>query len=308
MPELILDLKTITPLIMYGANNDTRSGDRPELRASSFRGIFRYWLRSILNVDTNVPSQLVDAEAEYFGSTSVGSYVTVRVQQGQTLNADTRQKVLPDRFPFKAFEPEGDFRVRLITHPLVKPDKLVQKLSDTCFLAFHLGGLGRRARRGGGSVRIVNATYKNADADENTLAYLPDNGDELATFLKARVSDIAISSNSNQKPDYPRLTASSAKVLVDTEPYRSYMDALNVMWRITVPHHHDGGAYGQVKGGRRASAIHMRVSESRVGLHPVMTIFYSGKQDNNWRGINDIVSRSQSDGFELVFGNQGAWS
>lgn len=307
MPELILDLKTVTPLIMYGANNDTRNSDPPELRASSFRGILRYWLRTILDVNAKLPSQLADVEAKYFGSTSVGSYVTVRVQRSRTLVNDTRQRVLPDRYPFHAFEPDGDFRVWLVTHPLASADKLINKLSDACFLAFHLGGLGRRARRGSGSVRIINATYNKADGNDKDLTYFPKDGNELARFLNIRVNDIALGLAGSQKPEYPRLTESTAKVLIDPEPHRTYMDALKVMWNITGPNHHDGGPYGQVRGGRRASAIHMRVSQSQAGLHSVMTFFYSGRKDNSWHSINDIVSRSHHAGFQQIFGDGSVW-
>ena len=93
MSQLRLTVQTITPLLMYGADNkdDRRTNDSirqvPELRASALRGILRYWLRAVLGGHILSTSQVYEKESSILGSTDTGSRIQLRVQQGRNMQA-----------------------------------------------------------------------------------------------------------------------------------------------------------------------------------------------------------------------------
>ena len=93
MPQLTLELETVTPLFMNGALG------KPEVRVASFRGMFRYWLRAILGGQTNDLEQVRTSEEAIFGSTKRGSAVTVRAP-GHDMAVSQRLAALPQRLTF----------------------------------------------------------------------------------------------------------------------------------------------------------------------------------------------------------------
>lgn len=66
--------KSITPMFMYGANQN-----EPELRPASIKGVMRFWWRAI-NGDLSL-DELKEKEGEIFGSTVRRSKVNIRVRQ-----------------------------------------------------------------------------------------------------------------------------------------------------------------------------------------------------------------------------------
>jgi CRISPR-associated protein Cmr1 len=72
MPLLQLELETVTPLFLGGAEP---RGSPPELRAASVRGALRYWLRALLGgaMGDSDMNALKAAEDAVFGSTETGA-------------------------------------------------------------------------------------------------------------------------------------------------------------------------------------------------------------------------------------------
>src|SRR6266699_294978 len=83
MQEVTFEVETITPLFLAGADQGTA-----ELRAPSFRGEMRYWLRALVGglVGTSGEelTKVKDIEATVFGSTNMGSAVRIRVSEPST--------------------------------------------------------------------------------------------------------------------------------------------------------------------------------------------------------------------------------
>ncbi|HVB61436.1 MAG TPA: type III-B CRISPR module RAMP protein Cmr1, partial [Ktedonobacteraceae bacterium] len=78
MQEVIFDVETITPLFLAGADQETA-----ELRAPSFRGVMRYWLRALVGgmvgTDAKGLESVKKKETEVFGATDRGSTIAIHV-------------------------------------------------------------------------------------------------------------------------------------------------------------------------------------------------------------------------------------
>lgn len=182
MAELRVTVETVTPLFLGGAN----PGGEPELRASSLRGALRFWLRALLGgaIGDNNLSALRQAESAVFGSTETGaSPVVIYVQHEQLSppqvvtfsplgekNKDARNydkpgiaymffaargtKREPER---KAIAAGTDFQLDLIMRKGVSPldEKVFHQAYAALWLLTHLGSVGARSRRGGGSLQVM---------------------------------------------------------------------------------------------------------------------------------------------------------
>lgn len=186
MAQLEVRLETVTPLFLGGS--DPRGA--PELRAASFRGVLRFWLRALLGGvlgDRNL-DDLRKAEAAVFGSTDAASPVVVRIQsqamlidqtipfsqlaqwdQGkqayqkpgiaylffaarQTERSAIRTKQEPERSAIRA---GTSFQLILSERAGVSAGTALRQAYAALWLLTHLGGLGARARRGAGGVQAT---------------------------------------------------------------------------------------------------------------------------------------------------------
>ena len=316
MSRLHLTLQTITPLLMYGAyNKDGRSNSslqaQPELRATSIRGVLRYWLRAVLGAEHNgSPSLVYEAESAILGNTGRGSRVGVRVLwRKEEMQPTEKQTVLPRKtskghlLQHTAFPPKSRFHLYLTTHPLDTGDVFAPgaPLIKALFLMTHFGGLGRRARRGSGNVCV-----RQADGYEGTpqLDLFPKDRDELAQHLREVANYITSEVVTlPYRPKFPVFAGNTAVVLVGKSAYPSYEDAFDELWRVSGSYHHEGGIFGGTRP-RRASAIHMRVAETKAGCVPLQTILYSGH--GKWKRMQEYIAHCQQNGFEAIYGD-GAW-
>lgn len=315
MSSLRLTVETVTPLLMFGANNDMRHGE-PELRASSIRGILRYWLRAVLGSKGLNPTDLHKQESAILGDTEKGSRVNVRIMTGRSTRDNNRLSVLPEKtsrgFTLQqpGFEAESIFRITFSTHPLDDSSVLADDspLVKAIFLMCHFGGLGRRTRRGSGNLAVLDS--RNYDNEELPLVFIANNRDHFADKL----GNIArfISSQTNiigNRPSYPVFTWDTAVVLVGNHARSDYQEAYRDLWSASGPYHHEGGIFGDVRP-RRSSAIHMRVSrvgtDNDYGYVPVQTILYTG--NGRWDKMQDYIQHQLSNGFSDVYGTWGHWT
>jgi CRISPR-associated protein Cmr1 len=188
METLTFTCKIITPMFLAGADGKT-----PELRAASVKGALRFWWRACNGhiglesevergkhgaKDKLITPGLRDQESFIFGGTggnaSEGRSSFVLQVRPQAVRTDQRQKLVPHKergFEAPAFMPDQTFEVVLRLPKVkgkdyqVKPtingqeqllftrEKLIALFQLTCLL----GGVGRRARRGMGSLEIVEA-------------------------------------------------------------------------------------------------------------------------------------------------------
>lgn len=181
--SLKVTLETVTPLFLGGA--DARGA--PELRALSFRGVLRYWLRVALGGVLGGNIEVVRKEEEnVFGSSSEGtgqaSTIIIRVNEQSPLPKTSYSQIVGEKrignrktmeYPGLAYlffiargtrkESErsalsyGTFTLSLSVRPSAKEgyDSLI-KAYFALWLFTHLGGIGSRSRRGAGSLQVIS--------------------------------------------------------------------------------------------------------------------------------------------------------
>lgn len=173
MQSITLDVETITPLFIAGADQAYIEGEG--LRSPVLRGLMRWWFRAIMGglVDEGV---LYEKESEIFGSTDTRSKVRIltNIIDGRPIRIDVkalnefrylwfsiRMQALPDRAqhvqrPF-CYPPGSKFSITLKSEDA----DALKIATNTLWTMIYLGGVGARMRRGAGSFRVLRA--QNAD-------------------------------------------------------------------------------------------------------------------------------------------------
>lgn len=169
MEKLTVTLKTVTPLFLGGADGKT-----PELRAPSIKGAMRFWWRAIKGMDDI--KKLHDEENKIFGGTGEGegrSRVIVRVirslntmsgegegrsgvKEEEMFERVNEELILPHKGNWKkpAFKAGKEFKIE-ISFTVDKEILTLEQFKNLFILIVLLGGLGRRSRRGFGSLIIT---------------------------------------------------------------------------------------------------------------------------------------------------------
>ena len=171
MHTISFECEIITPMFLAGAD-----GASPELRAPSIKGALRFWWRA-LNGDKDI-KELRKQEAEIFGGTDekVGRSKVI-IQSSHYKIEPLNEKPLPhhtgdrncpacnnDNVCKKGYNNESipisykfDIKLSLSQEILLSNSQKfdLDELESIFILACLLGGLGRRSRRGFGSVKII---------------------------------------------------------------------------------------------------------------------------------------------------------
>lgn len=162
MNSVSFECEVITPMFMSGVNNQ-----KPELRPSEFKGMMRFWWRAIRA--ENEIDKLRKEEAKIFGGTKKGegkSKLLIRIIPLKITASS--YSLLPCRdqggFQLEAIKPGSKFRISLITYYT----GYLKTFKNLFLLSLILGGFGRRARRGFGSVK----TSEQKDIDLEYIANL----------------------------------------------------------------------------------------------------------------------------------------
>ncbi len=181
MRELVVTLSTVTPLLLRGADNRT-----PELRAPSFRGAMRYWLRATLGGvigDADLEG-LHKLESVVFGSPELGSAISVRLRSLDTLRPE-KAFILPHKNGGKGRCSALGGDMELVMSATRGVSSIIWDAANTCLqLALTLGGIGLRSRRGYGTLRI-------AKAPQSVLTVFPTTLSGWESHV-ARVTELAI--------------------------------------------------------------------------------------------------------------------
>ncbi len=149
MALLTVKLRTVSPLFLGGAN----PRGQPELRSASVRGQLRYWLRAVLGAYNPDLSEVWKDEEQIFGSTEVGSAISVRIHRPAHIDSDKKYPKYP-MLPHKhseqeqvrtpAIPPKTTLSLQLATRPRIE---LPQDAQNAMIVWSLLGGLGKRSRR-----------------------------------------------------------------------------------------------------------------------------------------------------------------
>ncbi len=204
MQEVTFSLRTLTPLFLAGADQT-----KAELRAPTFRGLMRYWLRALLGglfgTDRKGLEKVIEAETAVFGATDTGSAVSIKVSDASSEPKEFTEQISVrvggkwqatgkgyllwsmarsgradkgNLKPARWFFPPGTrFQVTLSTRD-GNETKLKQAVA-AFWLLTHLGSIGSRSRRCAGSlaVQVVG---------DNTTGF-PFNAPENAQALKQQI-------------------------------------------------------------------------------------------------------------------------
>jgi len=163
MKKITFHCQTITPMFLSGADGTT-----PELRPPSIKGAMRFWWRAM---NGHLPlAELKKEEVKIFGGSykdengkevSMRSKIQLRIDNHAKAEKNLKtsfQKVLvhkKETFTKNAFEPKQSFNI-VFTANDEQSELLVKCLFP---LVCILGGFGNRARRGMGSLKILDDNF-----------------------------------------------------------------------------------------------------------------------------------------------------
>jgi CRISPR-associated protein Cmr1 len=235
MEKVKFKCEIITPMFVYGA--DTLS---PELRAPSIKGVLRFWWRALncLSVD-----EMKKREAQIFGGSGDDegkSKVRVRVSDNLLVERSYKLKtkgkgiayLLYSQFlgsdkKFKKFiSDKNKFYITFSSNDL---NALRHAVASFWALSF-FGGLGSRARRGGGNFNVVEITEGKEIVDDTGLNFFIEGNfestsRELKTNLEKAKKIINEGSQTQFVSEYSNL--SIARFIISKEGFNSWKDALN---------------------------------------------------------------------------------
>lgn len=181
-------LEAVTPVLLRGANQGRNA--TPELRAPSFRGVFRYWFRAMAGAaigDSNIPL-LKELESAVFGNTEAGSSIRLRILQSPNHENYPMADILPhkqterERAPRKAFAAGQKIKL-VVSAPGLEEDSWIWKAAIASInLALTFGGVGLRSRRGYGTLRVVKDS-------ENFFSTFPESSEGWKTHVEKVITD-----------------------------------------------------------------------------------------------------------------------
>ncbi len=313
-----VEIETLTPLFLAGA--DPRG--TPELRAASVRGALRYWLRALLGgvLGDRDLDALKGREAEVFGSTSCASSVVVRLEAKGELPTGSFQPLLHNprkRFPLLGIKPGATLSLSLEARP---PAVQVPDPAFAALLVFLLlGGLGKRSRRGFGSLALRSAEegfpwhpncYKTAGDFKLALSSALEWGQaKVQSWLQAK--GVAITSPSNS-PNFAILHPSHAKVLFCQQGFSRWEEAMKAFWGILRSNsYRDQRVFGFAgKPGRQSSPLHLRIVRIGQGYHLLLTAFRTRfkKDQPDWGVMQNFLNECQKKwSGHWCFGGSAKW-
>jgi CRISPR-associated protein Cmr1 len=252
MVAVTLTVKAITPLFLGGAN----PREEPELRPASFRGALRFWLRAalggVIGDDDDALKRLRCLEAGVFGDTERGSVVGVRLHgslpQMRDFDLDRNRgiqnrighdyfyystRLRPNyRVPFTPSQPETQSTVALTLStrlPAETGSAALKRAAAASWLLTHLGGLGMRARRCGGSLQAVGGGLP----DLPNFPVTASTSKELQSEIGQGLQQVCAMLGTRQRPsrNFDVLDHEVCKVWVigDESPWNSWKDAVEAM-------------------------------------------------------------------------------
>ena len=184
--ETTLTLEVITPLFMSGA--DSR---KLELRATSFKGLMRFWWRA-MKAENNI-FKLQSEEEAIFGGTQerkLKSPFNIRINAHLDQNDIEFYRPLPHsltkRFTLPSIRTGFSFEIRLSSRQSIE---YIENLLKICML---LGSFGKRSRRGFGKILWrENGRIIEFNSSTHCLNYL------IELFKKLDVTDLKTEEHDN---------------------------------------------------------------------------------------------------------------
>lgn len=263
-------LETLTPLMMHGWKEDTSPHKTAELRASSIRGVYRYWWRAVQYDITN-SNLLLEKEGELFGKTKGNSRKSLVLLSTPILIGKTKEMARPH-----AKNPKLDVIAIVnqtfdVVLTFMKKDVAYQKELEAYFeLTLLLAGFGQRSRRGAGAVQQQSITYDTVDQYREAIMKQLTILGKAQYFKKEKTSKTHILEIKNDR----LLRRPTLRNVYIGRSYRNAGDARKVISE--AGHEYNNGKLpkqylGRVKGGRKASPLIGTVRKIGEGYYPIIS-------------------------------------
>jgi len=231
MRKVNFKLEVITPLFLAGEDQNS-----PEIRPPSIKNIMRFWYRA--GAYTNDIKELKKKEGEIFGDTTKGSKISIKViphnlNIGRNIDEKFGLKYLlfsmamQMRRGERSYISPGSTFTLQISSKDEDEDKLKQALASL-WLLIYLGGLGSRARRGGGNLAVVNTDINFPELPGFLLK--ASNINELANFLQdgvRRSRNLLGAINTNTLPEYTALNRNTTSINIINSIFDSWEKGLD---------------------------------------------------------------------------------
>lgn len=283
------DLTVVSPMFLNGA-----TPNQPEFRAASVRGQLRYWLRAIEGAKTQDLKTVREQETKAFGSTSLGSTVSIRIYSDEPPRI-AESLMLPHRAekrsPAQAIKIGQPFKIDAVTRP---GTKLSQGFQKAFWVWLLLGGMGKRSRRMFGAI----------DPFGNDVS----SPREFIDLLKKQLNDIIGKTERAAIPIFPTLHPAHSWVMVGqtpdyTDPQTLIVDLFRKLLRIDKYRNAEHN-FGYTSGGRRASPLIAQMRKVGKNYLPVLTVMRSNAPGRpiTWGILNDFMK----DAIDL-WGGETVW-
>lgn len=248
--RLKVTLETVTPLFLGGSN----PRGEPELRVASFRGVLRFWLRSLLGgVWDSDAEKVFQAESKVFGSTEHASPVILRLEHLQPhfvgYSQLTQNKLGVSYLFFSARETRSEperkalflqgrpFSLTCQLRPGTKEILPLEAAYASLWLLTHLGGLGTRSRRGGGNLQVKSVELNGVTTSLPALTVSAQTPRELQTEIAqglkqlrqwaAKAFEGSLNPTFKGQPEFDVLHSDYCRIWIVDKTFNSWNEALN---------------------------------------------------------------------------------
>jgi len=265
MYKLTLTCKVITPMFMSGSD-----GRSPELRPSEFKGLIRFWWRAIKGEEDI--TKLKNEEFEIFGGIGERankSKIKIRVKPDPKNTYRSKYKRLPHN-PNKTFK-LNCFNINTIFKIIIESHKDINFFRDLLIISTILGGFGKGARRGFGSIEIFQPEELNFGnlGREEYLEKILEILNQIDNHYKIQNSKIV---NTKSGGNYPWIK--------EIEIGKNYLDWEELLKKIgDASHKHKDPSLGNASP-RMASPIYVSVIKIKNMYYPIVTTLESSFPTN----------------------------
>ena len=303
------EIKVLTPVFLGGSN--PRSLDNL-FRAPSIKGMLRFWFRAILGGVFNLrdTKKLKEKEDMYFGSTKARSPFSIWAESISSSKEDWYLLPHKAKFPTLAWNPGSKFRVRLSIRR--KVDHIEEVLKDVFETWVLLGGIGKRSRRGYGSLWVLNSEP----------IWNPLNFQDFSEKLQGKLNDIwsrwrgyfDLQPNRLSSPPFPfpalwseariyigrKFHPLSRANIIEKTPLADFMRRDRKFKNVI--------EFGRGAKPRQPSPFFLKVGWSQEGLFLICPVFYQIKTSGeaNWGNLEGYMNHFFKNG-KLIEFTQGKW-
>ena len=257
--KVSFNCEVITPMFLGGANPKNT-----ELREASFKGVLRFWWRALhyfyaCKKNNNDFTKLREKEFILFGNTKNKSMVALKINQSGKIQSDLYSPLPHKNVSFKSrgISPKQKFNINIYS-----PKEIVSLF----ILITVLGGFGKRARRGFGSIEIINCS-KEKDITKKIKELLPLIGLKENKHWKFKKNKIVFEQK-NSDCRYPFIKS----IEIGKKGYNDYNSLLKIIGKSSHDNNSDCTGFAKGRGKRLSSPIYVSIARgSDDKYYPVVT-------------------------------------